>query len=65
MPPEPQRITCPRHPDHGIATVRWLPPEEREMITAGDGDVFEIDCPFCGKTEFRYGPTQVNPDPED
>ena len=53
MPPAPERIRCPHNPDHGIATKRWLPPEERQMITVGDGDVFEIDCEFCGKTEYR------------
>jgi redox-regulated HSP33 family molecular chaperone len=53
MPPAPERIKCPRNPSHGMATKRWLPPEEREMITEGEGDVFEIDCEFCGKTEYR------------
>lgn len=32
-------IQCPRNPDHGMVPTRWLPTEEREMITkAGCGE---------------------------
>jgi len=53
MPDTIETVTCPRYPDHGDAGKRWLPPDEREMITKWDGDVFEIDCPTCGKYECR------------
>ena len=47
-----ERITCPNDPEHGMVNKRWLPPAEREMITKWDGDVFEIDCQYCGKYEY-------------
>jgi hypothetical protein len=47
-----EQIACPHYPEHGLATKRWLPPDERQMITKVPGDVFEIDCPYCGKTEM-------------
>jgi hypothetical protein len=52
MPPKTEQIDCPRFPDHGPAFKRWLPPEARETITEKPAsDVFEIDCPVCGKYE--------------
>jgi hypothetical protein len=53
MPPVTEQIACPKNPDHGIVSNRWLSPEEREMIRGESGDVFEIDCPDCGKYEYR------------
>jgi hypothetical protein len=53
MQPNSQEIKCPRYPDHD-ATKRLLPAEEREQITRfPEEDVYEIDCPFCGKYEYR------------
>lgn len=46
------RVICPRNPDHGEVGKRWLPQSERERITSDSiADVFEIDCPHCGKYE--------------
>jgi hypothetical protein len=53
MPPVTEEIKCPHDPGHGTVTKRWLPPEERELCTKYAGDVYEIDCPHCGKVEFR------------
>jgi hypothetical protein len=53
MPPATQQIKCPRDPAHGLANKQWLAPEDRQMITNWDGDVFEIDCASCGKYECR------------
>jgi hypothetical protein len=53
MPPADEQIRCPREPSHGFCTKRWLAPEDRQMITNWDGDVFEIDCAICGKYETR------------
>jgi hypothetical protein len=53
LPPATVEIICPHNPDHGMTVKRWLPPEEREMLIKVPGDVFEIDCPYCGKTEYR------------
>ena len=47
-----EKIKCPRFPDHGLAAKRLLAPDERQMITETDRDVFEIDCPVCGKYEY-------------
>jgi hypothetical protein len=58
MLPATEQIQCPRNPDHGPVTMRRLPPEEREMITKGDGDVFAIRCKFCGEYEWRFEPTR-------
>jgi hypothetical protein len=49
----PEEIQCPRFPEHGLATKRWLPPKEREMITKIAGDVFAIKCERCGEYEWR------------
>jgi hypothetical protein len=53
MLPATDQIVCPRNPDHGLVTKRWLPLEERESLTEAAGDVFEIDCMECGKYEYR------------
>ena len=64
MPTEPEVIACPKYPDHGPVAKRWLPPAEREMITSDKyPDVYEIDCPHCGKYEYQnefdsYGTVQ-------
>jgi hypothetical protein len=52
MSPAIEQVKCPRFPDHGMIAMRLLAPDERQMITAADGDVFEIDCPVCGKYEY-------------
>lgn len=62
-------IKCPRNPDHGIATKRWLPPEERELLTKYNGDVFAIRCAHCGEYEvpsdwFRLEPVTKVAGPE-
>jgi hypothetical protein len=52
MDHDPIEITCPRNPDHGKATQRWLPREERQNITkASITDVYEVDCHICGRFE--------------
>ncbi len=56
MPPAIQQIKCPRNPDHGVVTKRWLAPGERQVLDEWKGDVFEIDCTFCGKYEYRDDP---------
>ena len=54
MPSEIAQIVCPKNPEHVLAIKRWLPPKEREQIRSNDaGDVFEIDCPICGKQEWQ------------
>jgi hypothetical protein len=54
MPPATVQVECPRFPEHGMTTKRWLPQDEREMFMKHeDKDVFEIDCKICGKYEFR------------
>jgi hypothetical protein len=53
MLPAIEQIKCPREPAHGLCNKRWLALEDRQMITGGEGDVFEIDCAFCGKYETR------------
>jgi hypothetical protein len=52
---EPEQIKCPKYPDHGIVRARFLPPEEREMVKA-TRDVYEADCPHCGRYEFLAEP---------
>ena len=53
MPPKPVTIVCPKNPDHGIVAKRWLSVSEREYINSQNIlDVFEIECPRCGKYEF-------------
>jgi hypothetical protein len=53
MIPQPIEITCPRNPDHGKATKRWLPPVERQNITSLKvDDVYEVDCAICGRFEW-------------
>ncbi len=53
MPTKPEQIKCPKYPDHGMVTIRSLPREERESITAERStDVFEVDCPVCGRYEL-------------
>jgi hypothetical protein len=59
MPPATVQVECPRFPEHGMASKRWLTQDEREMFTKDDGnDVFEIDCKICGKYEYcgDHGP---------
>jgi hypothetical protein len=54
MPPATKQVECPRFPEHGMTTKRWLTQDEREMFTHDEGkDVFEIDCKICGKYEIR------------
>jgi hypothetical protein len=54
VPPAIEQVECPRYPEHGMTSKRWLAPEEREMFTKIENeDVFEIDCHFCGKYEYR------------
>jgi hypothetical protein len=55
MPPAAE-IMCPRHPDHGMAIKRSLLPEECQMLTKGKGQVFVIECEFCGTYEWRFKP---------
>jgi hypothetical protein len=55
MQPAPERIKCPKNPEHGIALARFLSPEEREMVKA-TRDVYEVECPRCGKYEFPLDP---------
>ena len=50
MLPTIELIKCLRNPDHGTATKRRLPPEELESEGA---DVFEINCPHCGRYEYQ------------
>ncbi len=50
------QIPCPRYPEHGMSTTRWLPPEEREMLTDVNGDVYAVKCPLCGEYEVVIGP---------
>jgi hypothetical protein len=50
-------VECPRNPEHGTASKRWLPFDERETYRSSkDENVFEIDCRTCGKYEFRDEP---------
>jgi hypothetical protein len=55
MQSDVDQILCPRYPQHGMATTRWLPPEEREMITNVQGDVYAVKCPTCGEYEAVIG----------
>jgi hypothetical protein len=51
MCPQTVEIKCPRFPDH-VATRRLLATTEREQFRDDvEGDVYEIDCPVCGKYE--------------
>ena len=50
-----EQIKCPKYPDHGIAWARWLAPEEREIGKA-EHDVYEVECPYCGKYELPVDP---------
>ena len=53
MLPKPETIVCPKNPDHGTVAKRWLSVNEREYIKSQNNlDVFEIECPQCGKYEF-------------
>ena len=53
MPPKSETIVCPKNPDHGTVAKRWLSVSEREYINSQNiPDVFEIECPQCGKYEF-------------
>jgi hypothetical protein len=60
MPPAPEQIACPRNPDHGMTTKRWLPPEERELLTKVKGDVYAVKCPHCGEYEWCFDPPRQN-----
>jgi hypothetical protein len=53
---DPDQIKCPRNPDHGIAVKRWLPWEERGLLTKAAGDAFAITCPHCGEYEMVLSP---------
>jgi hypothetical protein len=61
MPPI-ESINCPRC--FYLATKRWLPPEEREMLTEVDGDVFEIVCQQCGSFEAALPELEALPRPD-
>jgi hypothetical protein len=52
MEPDIKRIACPKNPDHGMTSKRLLQ-DDRQMISEAEGDVFEIDCPICGKYECQ------------
>jgi hypothetical protein len=56
-----ETIKCPKFPDHGLTVKRWLRPDEREALTLGAGDVYEIDCHHCGKYECRDEPPTHQP----
>jgi hypothetical protein len=50
---DPYDLFCPRCPEHCRAIQRWLPPSERKFFNSEiRPDVFEIDCPACGKHEY-------------
>jgi hypothetical protein len=52
--PASQQVNCPKNPDHGPVLMRWLPPAEREQIARiPEDDVYEVDCPQCGKYEHH------------
>jgi hypothetical protein len=53
MSPITEQIACPKYPDHGMVIKRWLHHDDRQMITKGEGEVFMIDCPFCGSYECQ------------
>jgi hypothetical protein len=54
MVPATEQIVCPKYPDHSMVIKRWLPPQERELIRPREGaEVYEIDCPVCGKFEYQ------------
>jgi hypothetical protein len=54
MPPATVQVECPRFPEHGMASKRWLTLDEREFFRNDESeDVFEIDCKTCGKYEIR------------
>jgi hypothetical protein len=54
MPPTTVQVTCPRNPEHGLALKLLLSPSERQMVRKSDaGNVFEIDCPVCGRYEYH------------
>jgi hypothetical protein len=52
MTPAIDRIACPKNLTHGMVSKRWLHPDDRQMITKFDSDVFEIGCEVCGKYEY-------------
>ena len=53
MSPTTELVKCPKYPDHGLVHKRLLSPEEREIKPRNRcADVFEIDCPWCGKYEL-------------
>jgi hypothetical protein len=62
MPRARENIACPRHPDHGIASKRWLSVEEREILTKTKGDVFAITCAICGEYEWQFASPDGAPD---
>jgi hypothetical protein len=51
MLPETQQIRCLKYPEHGMVSIRKLRPDARETKTRTDADVFEVDCPLCGRYE--------------
>ena len=53
-------MKCQREPAHGLVNRRWVAREERQMITREDGDVFEIDCHFCGKYKIRLDTSELD-----
>jgi hypothetical protein len=50
-----EQIRCPKYSDHGVTWARWLSPEEREIGKA-EPDVYEVECPLCGKYEMPVDP---------
>lgn len=55
--PKTAKIACPKKPEHGLATKRWLRGEYRQATNEFNGaqiaDMYEIACPVCGKYEIR------------
>lgn len=53
--PKTAQVACPNFPDHGITIKRWLRGAYARVTAGGAGaqiaDVFEVDCPTCGKYE--------------
>jgi hypothetical protein len=55
--PKTENVECPNSSEHGTTVKRWLRGAYESIAAGGAGtqvaDVFEIDCPTCGKFECR------------
>jgi hypothetical protein len=55
--PKTQSVHCPNFPGHGATIKRWLRGAYAVAVAGGGSrqvaDVFEVDCPSCGKYERR------------